>query len=210
MRGLSPQRDEIVRDGRAFVLASASPRRASLLADAGQRFEVEPSGADEAAAVGEMPRAFASRVARDKALAVARRRPGVWVLGADTIVVVDGEILGKPADRAEAVAMLGRLSGRRHEVCTAFAVVAPDGVAFASDVVVTEVTFRALSPDEIRAYVQTGEPLDKAGAYAIQGGAKEFVVSIDGSLTNVIGLPMDEVERALRAAGVWRETKALA
>lgn len=155
--------------------------------------------------VGEIPVAFAARVARDKALTVARRRPGRWVLGADTIVLIGSTILGKPRDAAEATTMLERLSGREHQVCTAFSVVDPTGSVFGEDAVVTAVAFRTLELDEIRAYVTSGEPLDKAGAYAIQGGARDFVRSLRGSLSNVIGLPMAEVEAVLRAAGLWRE-----
>jgi septum formation protein len=205
MHALSPQREERARARSTLILASASPRRAELLADAGQPFEIETSGAEEMPEVGEIPVAFAARVARDKALTVARRRPGRWVLGADTIVLIGSTILGKPRDAAEATTMLERLSGREHQVCTAFSVVDPTGSVFGEDAVVTAVAFRTLELDEIRAYVTSGEPLDKAGAYAIQGGARDFVRSLRGSLSNVIGLPMAEVEAVLRAAGLWRE-----
>ena len=205
MQGLGPQREEDDSTPATLILASASPRRARLLDDGGQAFEVDASGAAEEPLAGEAPIEFASRVAREKALAVARRRPGRWVLGADTIVIVGESILGKPADAAEASAMLERLSDREHAVCTAFALIEPSGRVFAEHAEVTAVVFRRLECEEIRSYVTTGEPLDKAGAYAIQGGAGDFVRSIRGSLSNVIGLPMERVERVLRSAGLWRE-----
>jgi septum formation protein len=208
MHALSPQREE--RREPRFVLASASPRRAELLAAAGQTFDIVASDADEVVRAGEPPYEFASRVAGDKARAVAARAPDRWVLAADTIVVVDESILGKPSDPGEASGMLARLSGRAHEVATAFTLLGPGGRERAAECVVTSVVFRPLDPGEIDSYVATGEPLDKAGAYAIQGGAKRFVRQVRGSLTNVIGLPMDEVERALRAAGLWREARVSA
>src|SRR5439155_2797715 len=125
----------------------------------------------------------------DKAHDVARRRPGRWVLAADTVVNVDGEPLGKPRDAAHARAMLARLSGRKHEVATAFVLLDSAGRTFAADVVRSEVVFRRLEPADIDSYVRTGEPFDKAGAYAIQGGARHFVREVNGSFTNVVGLP---------------------
>jgi septum formation protein len=208
MHALSPQREQP--EESRFVLASASPRRAELLARAGQAFDVVASGAQEVPRANESPYEFASRVAREKACAVALRAPGRPVLAADTIVVVDDTIFGKPSDPREAAAMLSRLSGRAHEVATAFMLLAPRGRELAAQCVVTSVVFRTLSRDEIDSYVATTEPLDKAGAYAIQGGANGFVRSIRGSLTNVIGLPMEEVERALRAARLWREARVSA
>jgi septum formation protein len=205
MHALSPQREPP--EASRFVLASASPRRAELLARAGQVFDVLASGAEEVPRADESPFEFAARVAREKARSVARRAPDRSVLAADTIVVVDGAILGKPSDRREAAAMLARLSGRAHDVATAFTLLAPGGAELAAQCVVTSVVFRTLDSGEIDSYVATNEPLDKAGAYAIQGGAKGFVHSIRGSLTNVIGLPMEAVERALRAAGLWREAR---
>jgi septum formation protein len=201
MRCLEPQRDH--RRPASWILASGSPRRAELLRAAGQRFEAEPSHVDEARRSGEGALRFAARVAVEKAHEVAARHPGRWVLGADTVVIVDGEALGKPRDGAEAIAMLARLSGRAHEVATAFVLLDPRGATLAQRVVRSKVVFRRLGVQEIAAYVATGEPLDKAGAYAIQGGAAAFVVSLQGSRSNVIGLPMDEVEEALRQAGLW-------
>ena len=201
MRCLEPQRDH--RRPASWILASGSPRRVDLLRAAGQRFEAEASHADEARRSGEGALHFAARVAEEKAREVAARRPGRWVLGADTVVIVDGEALGKPRDGADAIAMLARLSDRAHEVATAFVLLDPRGATLALRVVRSKVVFRRLGAQEIAAYVATGEPLDKAGAYAIQGGAAAFVVSLHGSLSNVIGLPMDEVEETLRQAGLW-------
>jgi septum formation protein len=181
-----------------------------MLARAGQAFDIVASGAEEVPRAHESPYEFVSRVACDKARAVARRASDRAVLAADTIVVLDDTIFGKPSDPREAAAMLTRLSGRVHEVATAFALLAPGGRDLAAQCVVTSVVFRTLDPGEIDSYVVTKEPLDKAGAYAIQGGASGFVRSIRGSLTNVIGLPMEEVERALRAAGLWREARVRA
>jgi septum formation protein len=201
MRCLEPQRDH--RRPATWILASGSPRRVDLLCAAGQRFEAEASHADEARRSGEDALDFAARVARGKAREVAARRPGRAVLAADTVVIVDGEALGKPRDGADAAAMLARLSDRAHEVATAFVLLDPCGATLVERVVRSQVAFRRLGAQEIAAYVATGEPLDKAGAYAIQGGAAAFVVSLRGSLSNVIGLPMDEVEEALRRAGLW-------
>ena len=203
MRRLEPQRED--RSAR-WVLASASPRRAELLRGAGQRFEVEPSRVDEARRSGEGALDFAGRVAREKATEIAARRPGWWILAADTIVIVDGDPLGKPIDADDAVRMLVRLSGHVHEVATAFVLLDPEARVFVDRTVRTEVLFGSLERTAIDAYVATGEPLDKAGAYAIQGGARSFVADLRGSLSNVIGLPMAEVEQALRSAGLWTDT----
>lgn len=194
-------------DERRLILASASPRRAELLTAAGQRFVIEPSRVDETRRKDERPRDLAARLAREKALDVAARaRPrDRWVLGADTIVVIDDEPLGKPQDEPDAERMLRRLSGRGHEVVTAFALVAPSMRVVVERTVVSEVVFRVIDPSEIHAYVGSGEPLDKAGAYAIQGGAQAFVNELRGSRSNVVGLPMDEIEVALRGVGLWLE-----
>jgi len=206
MRWLEPQRNER-RSGR-WILASASPRRADLLERAGQRFEREASAVEESPRAEEGALEFAARLARDKAYDVARRRPGRWVLAADTVVIVDGEPLGKPRDAAHARAMLARLSDRRHEVATAFVLLDSAGRTFAADVVRSGVVFRRLEPADVDSYVRTGEPFDKAGGYAIQGAARAFVREVNGSLTNVVGLPMAEVEAALRAGGLWIEASA--
>lgn len=188
----------------SWILASGSARRMDLLTEAGQWFEVEPSAIEEVFRPGESPTGYAARMAREKALEVAGRRRDRWVLGADTVVILDDVALGKPPDAEDAAVMLRRLSGRAHEVATAFALVDPRGGVFAENVVVTRVVFRRLDASEIATYVATGEPFDKAGAYAIQGGAGRFVTEVRGSRSNVVGLPMDEVESALRSAGLWR------
>jgi septum formation protein len=186
-----------------WILASASPRRSELLRAAGQCFECMASGVDETPRPAERAIDFALRIARNKAREISGRRPADWVLAADTVVVVDGQSLGKPRDAADATTMLERLSGRHHEVITAFVLLDGHGEVFVEQVVTTEVVFRPLDESEIATYVSSGEPFDKAGAYAIQGGAAEFVIALHGSHSNVIGLPMDEVESALRSAGLW-------
>ena len=183
-----------------MILASASPRRRELLERVGLALEVVPADVDETPVAGEEPTAYARRVARAKAAAVASRAPGRWVLAADTVVELDGEILGKPGGPGEAAAMLGRLSGRSHRVVTAFALRAPSGDEV-TRAVATEVAFRAAGSDEIASYVRTGEWRDKAGAYAAQGIAAAFVIRVSGSFTNVVGLPLAEVIEELARAG---------
>ncbi|MFO7155798.1 MAG: Maf family protein [Pseudomonadota bacterium] len=182
---------------RGFILASASPRRQQLLASAGLDFEVEPSRAVEEHVPGEDPAHAAMRLARAKAFDVFARRPGSLVLAADTVVAVDDRILGKPKSPAEAEKMLELLSGRAHRVVTGVCLLGPDRDETFH--VSTEVVFRPLGAEEIRAYVKTGEPMDKAGAYAIQGGAAGFVREIHGSYTNVVGLPLAECLERLRS-----------
>lgn len=178
-----------------WILASASPRRRDLLADAGIDFEVVPADIDESVRDGEAPAEYVERMACEKADAVAADYPGRGVIAADTSVVLEDRILGKPFSEADAVSMLRSLSGRKHQVMTAFAVVKAGEVY--SEVVVTEVEFCALSDALIRRYVGTGESMDKAGAYGIQGKAAGFVKRIEGSYTNVVGLPVVEVLRRL-------------
>jgi len=195
--------------GTRLVLASASPRRRALLAELGIPFEVMPSDVPETRRPDESPRGFAQRVAREKALEVARRRPDAVILAADTIVVVDTDVLGKPRNRDDARRMLRTLSGRSHRVLTAVAVVHGPG-AIDECVVESGVEFRHLEPDDIERYLDSGEPFDKAGAYAVQGLAKQFIVAVRGSHSNVIGLPMDEVTTLLRrhqlvADGAYRD-----
>ncbi len=180
-----------------LILASASPRRRDLLAARGVRFEVVPSSVEETPRPGEPPEAFAQRIAREKACDVARHRPGTCVLAADTVVIAGASLFGKPADRDDARRMLRALSGRAHRVLTAVAFVDADG-HLAETAVESEVEFRRLTSGEIEAYLDSGEPFDKAGAYAIQGLAQEFVTRVRGSYSNVIGLPMDEVLELLR------------
>ena len=183
----------------SLVLASASPRRLDLLRLAGLEPVVSPADVDETPADGEDPVALVVRLARDKSCAI-RPPSGAWVLGADTTVVVDGQVLGKPTDAQDAVRMLGHLRGRTHRVSTAVAVRRPDG-GLIETVVTTEITMAPLSDAAIAAYVETGEPLDKAGAYGIQGRAAAFVSRVNGSWTNVVGLPLVETLDLLRDAG---------
>jgi septum formation protein len=178
-----------------LVLASASPRRAELLAAAGIAFEALPTNIDETQWPGESPRAHVQRLAEEKARAGFAKRPTATVLGADTVVVVDDAILGKPRDAADAAAMLRRLSGRDHQVFTGVALVSPAGTTSAVDV--TIVRFARLIEEEIAWYVASGEPMDKAGGYAIQGRASRFVDRIEGSYANVVGLPVALVYRLL-------------
>lgn len=179
-----------------IYLASRSPRRQQLLTQLGVRFEVLPADIDETPQPGQSAADYACAVARAKAVAVAERtaarRP---VLGADTDVVLDGEILGKPGGAAEAEAMLARLSGRRHQVYSA--VVLVNGERERQALSVSDVHFADLEPAQIRAYVASGEPMDKAGAYAIQGGAGRFVTRIEGSYSGIVGLPLYETARLL-------------
>jgi septum formation protein len=185
-----------------IILASASPRRAALLKQIGVRYRVVVSDLEEKALTGESPGDFVRRMAREKALEVLRREPcGLPVLGADTAVVLDGRILGKPADRAEAEAMLASLSGRTHEVYSAVALAS--GEAAVTDALnVTRVTFDHLEADWIRRYCDTGDPMDKAGAYGVQGKAGEKISRIEGSFYGVMGLPLFETARLLARAEV--------
>jgi septum formation protein len=182
-----------------LVLASASPRRAELLRAAGFVFTVDPAHADESVHPGEAAAAYARRVAAEKAAVVSARHPGHLVLGADTIVVVDGDILGKPADPDEARRMLARLSGRTHEVMTA--VCARRDGEVREHLESSRVRFAPLSAAEIAWYAASGEPADKAGAYAVQGLASRFVEAVDGSCANVVGLPVAAVWRLVRDLG---------
>jgi septum formation protein len=185
----------------AIVLASASPRRAELLDSAAIVFTVVPGDIDETPFPGEEPVAHVLRLAEEKAREAATRAQGRFFIGADTIVLCDGEILGKPADNAAATVMLQKLSARMHHVITGFAVFDRENGRLVRRSVSTEVYFRALAAAEIDAYVATGCPLDKAGAYAIQGGAAAMVIKINGSYTNVVGLPLCEVVEVLREVG---------
>lgn len=191
-----------------IVLASGSPRRREILARIAYPFDVRPADLDESRIRGEAPQEYVARLAADKALAVGSGAPDALVLGSDTAVVLGNEILGKPADPADAARMLSRLSGRRHQVLSGVAISRGDQVLrrFVSK---TDVEFRDLSDREIEQYVATGEPLDKAGAYAIQGEAGRFVRGVYGSVTGVIGLPFEETREALYDLGVSREVEAL-
>jgi septum formation protein len=203
---------------RGIYLASRSPRRRELLAQIGVRFhlllfralpQADPE-VDEAVVPGESPREYVTRVSRAKAQAGWRRMlrrnlPRAPVLAADTAVVLDGRILGKPADREDAAGMLGALSGRRHEVLTAVAVTCEERTELA--VSASEVEFRPLAASEIRDYVASGEADDKAGAYAIQGGAARFVREMRGSYSGVMGLPLYETAQLLDKIGFQNERR---
>ena len=178
-----------------LVLASQSPRRSEILRQAGIPFVARPANVDETARPGESPEDYVKRVARDKAMA-AGAAPSEIVLGADTVVVIDGEILGKPTGSADAARMLGLLAGREHEVLTGICL--RRGADIVIDCARTRVWFTPLTREEIAKYVASGEPMDKAGAYAIQGLASKFVERIEGSYTNVVGLPIELVYRHLR------------
>jgi len=179
-----------------LVLASVSPRRQELLRNAGILFDVQPAHIPENPRPGEQAKDFAERLAREKALAVAKERPRDIVLGADTVVVVDGQILGKPLDSADAARMLRMLSACEHQVVTGVCVVANGQSQVASET--TTVTMSEISENEIADYVATGEPMDKAGAYAIQGIASRWIPRIQGDYSNVVGLPVALVWRMLR------------
>jgi septum formation protein len=192
-----------------LILASASPRRRELLAQAGYRFEVQASAVPESRRPQEDAVCFATRLAREKAEQVFARRQAAGetldiVLGADTVVVCDAEVMGKPADAADAERMLRLLSGRTHQVVTGVAVVWGTGLDSGPAVEVaaelTQVTMRTLSPEEVSRYVAGGEPMDKAGAYAIQGYAARWIPRISGCYFNVVGLPLALVSSLLEAA----------
>ena len=183
-----------------LCLASVSPRRRELLAQIGVPHFVTGAHIDEAVHRGERPHDYVQRMARTKAQTVWEQDLSLPVLGADTTVVLDGKVFGKPADRADALRMLGLLSGRTHEVLTAVALASQDGVSMR--VSVSAVRFRSLAADEIAAYWETGEPRDKAGAYAIQGLGAVFIESLSGSFSGVMGLPLFETSELLRAANV--------
>ncbi len=187
-----------------IYLASASPRRRELLRQLGVEFEAMPSNILEARRTGESPTDYVLRVARDKARFVAKRvhergLPALPVLGADTEVVLDGEILGKPQDRDHGLALLRRLSGRTHEVLSALCVVTPAGEHTALNT--SRVSFAALTEAQIAQYWETGEPVDKAGAYAIQGRAAAFIERLEGSYSGVMGLPLHELAEILNKIG---------
>ena len=178
-----------------LILASGSPRRRELLAYLGVPFDVRSPDVDETPLAGELPAAYVERVARAKADVV----DGETVIAADTTVVLDGTIVGKPTGPSDAVRMLGALAGRDHEVLTAVAVKASGSVT--TTIVRTTVTMTPITAEDIEWYVATGEPLDKAGAYALQGTGGIFVARLDGSASNVVGLPLAELLVLLRAAG---------
>jgi len=184
----------------SVILASQSPRRRELLALVGISHEVRPADIDETQWPGEDPRAHCERLARGKVEAIAAREPDALVIGSDTIVILDGDVLGKPGDETEARATLARLSGRTHTVMTAVAVRYRGEERSAVEEV--GVTFHPLSPEDIAAYVATGEPMDKAGAYGIQGYGATIVARVDGDYFAVMGLPLQRLVRLLAELGV--------
>ena len=186
-----------------LVLASGSPRRHELLAMARVPHIVDVPEIDEAVLPGEPPDAYVARLAGAKARSVAARHRECWTLGADTVVVVDGRIVGKPCDTVEAETMLASLAGRRHEVITAVALVR--GAAVQERSSTTSVWMRPFDPEIVRSYVATGEPMDKAGAYAVQGVGALLVDHIDGDFFTVMGLPLDAVIEMLRSVGFEAE-----
>ncbi|MDP2838661.1 MAG: Maf family protein [Syntrophales bacterium] len=181
-----------------IILASASPRRIELLKLMGLDFDIMPGNIDETFRPEETPREHVLRLSEEKALSVAQRHPDAWILGADTIVVVAGEILGKPRSAEEATKMLEKLSDRTHEVFTGFCIIRQDRGVRIREVVGSAVLFRKIAPDEMAWYTGTEEPYDKAGAYAVQGMGGCFIREIRGSCTNVVGFPLCEVVDALK------------
>lgn len=187
----------------AIILASNSPRRRELLAQIGLAFTVAPADVDESVLPGESPVSCVERLAQDKARAAAKRAGKGIVIAADTIVAAGGAILGKPADAEDARRMLTELSGREHEVVTGLAVMDAASEQCVTRTSITKVWFRDLSDREIASYVATGEPLDKAGAYGIQGRGALLVERIEGCYSNVVGLPLSLLGEMLREFGVY-------
>ena len=185
-----------------FILASESPRRRELLQKMRLMFEVRPACCDECLQQGESPEVYTRRLARDKAEAVGRGVPDIWVLAADTVVVSDGRILGKPGDRDEARVMLFALSGRVHKVVTSFCWYHGGQKTRYVQSVESQVEFKSLTKDEIERYVRSDEPMDKAGAYAVQGLGSFMVRAVRGSYSNVVGLPLAEVIEAMIELGI--------
>ena len=180
-------------DNPNVILASKSPRRRYLLEKAGLQFSVIPSSFEENSVPLTSPKSYVETLARSKALGISERYPDSWVIGADTIVLIDDIILGKPGSKAEAYSMLDSLSNKMHQVLTGFCICCASKNRAVSDIVITDVLFKKLSRQEIDWYIETGEPFDKAGAYAIQDLGSILVKSINGSYTNVVGLPVCEV-----------------
>lgn len=195
-------RSEIFTTTEKIILASGSPRRRDFLRDLGIDFEVMAADVDETPLPGEVPEVFVLRLAGEKAEAVSRLHPDAWVLGADTVVVVDGKVLGKPVSREEALRMLQALNGRRHQVWTGFCLCHETKQIEKSRAVCTEVRFGDYPRHVFEAYVASGEPLDKAGSYGIQGLGAFLVEEVKGSYSNVVGLPLAEVVQELLTLGV--------
>ncbi len=184
-----------------FILASASPRRIELLSILGLRFEIMPSHVNESFMKGEMPREHVLRLSEGKTEKAAAAYPDAWVIGADTIVIINGEVLGKPRTPDEAKEMLGKLSGRVHTVFTGFTVTRRSADILIRDAVESSVRFREIPDDEMAWYIGSEEPYDKAGGYAVQGMGAFFIKEIHGSYTNVMGLPLCEVVDVLKGIG---------
>jgi septum formation protein len=185
-----------------LILASKSPRRQYLLKQAGVSFAVIPSHFDESTIAMDLPAAYVKLLAEKKAADISRKYPDSWVIGADTIVQIDGDILGKPVSKKDARQMIARLSGQTHQVYTGVAIRCESRHKYFSDTFKTDVQFKRLTENEIEWYIQTDEPFDKAGAYAIQGLGTFLVKQIHGSYTNVVGLPVCEVVEYLICEGV--------
>ncbi len=185
-----------------LILASASPRRRELLASIGLEFEVLPSNVPEVHREGEAPEEYVARLSRDKAKALAETHPARWVIAADTTVLLGDQLLEKPLDAADAARMLATIAGQTHIVYTGVTLENAERDYRDTRVAESEVRMLPLSPREIEWYVRTGEPLDKAGAYAVQGLGAMFIESIHGSYTNVVGLPLATLFQMLRRAGI--------
>lgn len=185
-----------------LILASASPRRRELLSSIGLEFEVLPSNVPEVHREGEAPEEYVARLSRDKAEALAKAHPARWVIAADTTVLLGDQLLEKPADAADAARMLGAIAGRTHIVYTGVTLENTQSDYRETRVAESEVRMLPLSAEDIEWYVRTGEPLDKAGAYAVQGIGAMFIESIHGSYTNVVGLPLATLFQMLRRAGI--------
>ena len=184
---------ELTLNCRQIILASKSPRRKELLEQAGLNFSIIPSGFDEEAVVIKEPAGYAMHLAENKALDIARQYSAAVVIGADTIVIIDGQVLNKPKDTAHAREMLLKLMGNTHQVITGFSIVCAAENRRYTSFCQTDVVFKALSRDEVEWYIHTDEPYDKAGGYAIQGLGSFMIESVRGSYTNVVGLPVCEV-----------------
>jgi septum formation protein len=183
---------------KSFILASVSPRRQELLRSVGLKFKIIPAHVNEKYLEGESPREHVRRLSQNKAMTIARKNPSALVLGADTIVVIDGLILGKPKNKKQAREMLTRLSDREHKVFTGFTLAHDADKVYKTKVIQSTVQFKKISPGEMQWYVNCSEPYDKAGGYAVQGKGSYFIKSIRGSYTNVIGLPLCEVLEELK------------
>lgn len=190
----------VITSGR-FILASASPRRIELLSLLGLHFEVMPSNVDETFIKGETPRDHVLRLSAEKVQIASALHPEAWVMGADTIVVINGDVLGKPRMPDEAREMLGKLSGQIHTVFTGFTITRKNTDILVRDAVESSVLLREIPEDEMRWYIKSREPYDKAGGYAVQGMGGFFIKEIHGSYTNVMGLPLCEVVDVLKSIG---------